>query len=291
MTTMQVSNKGLEFLADHEGFASNAYKDVAGVWTIGFGFTSQSEIFASFWEYQTGRKKIKAGDVISRGDALRVLRLMCDSEYGEYVNDKIVGRTLNQHEFDACVSVVYNLGPRALKWSWFRELLQGYTIRAHHLLRETGAKAGGRRFQGLVDRRYHESNLLAHADYRKPSHLARNVAAQKALISMKLLDGAADGIIGPKTKAAIQKFQKRHDYLLNDGVLGPATYAALTRVERSKEESPIVVAAATVAGGAIDMALDMQGAGAGSMCTMSIAGILWRYRNEFKVIIRGLKNV
>ena len=37
---MKTSPKGIAFIKQFEGFRGKAYRDVAGVWTIGWGFTS-----------------------------------------------------------------------------------------------------------------------------------------------------------------------------------------------------------------------------------------------------------
>jgi len=44
----------------------------------------------------------------------------------------------------------------------------------------------------------------------------------------------ADGIFGPRTRAAVRSFQQRHD-LLVDGVVGPQTRAALARVRGGQQ--------------------------------------------------------
>jgi peptidoglycan hydrolase-like protein with peptidoglycan-binding domain len=51
---------------------------------------------------------------------------------------------------------------------------------------------------------------------------------QKALAKLGYDPGKPDGVSGPKTKAAIQKFQKDHG-LAADGVAGPKTQAALAQ--------------------------------------------------------------
>jgi len=51
-------------------------------------------------------------------------------------------------------------------------------------------------------------------------------AIQKALKNLGLYDGAIDGKIGPKTEAAIKKFQEEHN-LQVDGKVGPVTWAEL----------------------------------------------------------------
>lgn len=52
------------------------------------------------------------------------------------------------------------------------------------------------------------------------------VIAQEHLIALGYDLGEADGVVGPKTRAAVTRFQKEHD-LDVDGVLGPKTRAAL----------------------------------------------------------------
>ncbi len=51
-------------------------------------------------------------------------------------------------------------------------------------------------------------------------------AIQRALKNLGLYDGALDGKIGPKTFAAIEKFQEEHG-LAVDGKVGPKTWALL----------------------------------------------------------------
>ena len=58
-------------------------------------------------------------------------------------------------------------------------------------------------------------------------------ALQVALKSRGLYSGAIDGIIGPRTVAAVRVFQRRHR-LTVDGVPGPVTCAALGRYSRHR---------------------------------------------------------
>jgi murein L,D-transpeptidase YcbB/YkuD len=50
--------------------------------------------------------------------------------------------------------------------------------------------------------------------------------AQYLLVRLFLSDNQVDGIFGPITKAAVEKFQSGHD-LTVDGIVGPITWAAL----------------------------------------------------------------
>ena len=51
-------------------------------------------------------------------------------------------------------------------------------------------------------------------------------ALQQALLARGINCGAADGIFGPKTEAAVKRFQEREG-LAADGIVGPMTMAAM----------------------------------------------------------------
>lgn len=51
-------------------------------------------------------------------------------------------------------------------------------------------------------------------------------ALQRALLSRGINCGAADGIFGPKTEAAVRRYQEREG-LAVDGIVGPNTMAAM----------------------------------------------------------------
>ena len=91
-TFMKTGTQGLELIKTFEGLELNAYKCAAGVWTIGYGHT----------------KDVQEGMVIS---ALKANEMLQNElvEYEGYVN-VLVTVPLNQNQFDALVSWVYNLG-------------------------------------------------------------------------------------------------------------------------------------------------------------------------------------
>ncbi|WP_430512852.1 lysozyme [Pannonibacter phragmitetus] len=154
---MNVSPEGLAFIARHEGFSSRAYRDPAGVPTIGYGFTLASRLFRDWWA-KRGRKDLKAGDMIDRAEANTVLKTLADHEYGVAVLRRF-GK-LPQNQFDAVVSAVYNLGEQCLTWRWAAALAAGNVAEAARLLAMTGIRAGGRILPGLVRRRTEEAQLL-----------------------------------------------------------------------------------------------------------------------------------
>lgn len=62
----------------------------------------------------------------------------------------------------------------------------------------------------------------------KGDHGAAVTQLQNALIKLRYLGGKADGDFGPKTEAALERFQAAHK-LTADGVYGPKTRAALQK--------------------------------------------------------------
>jgi lysozyme len=97
---MKISDEGFDLIKHFEGCELEAYKCAAGVWTIGYGHT----------------KDVQEGDVWNKEKADFMLWRELEDEYEVYVND-LVTVPINQCQFDALVSWVYNLGPANLKSS------------------------------------------------------------------------------------------------------------------------------------------------------------------------------
>lgn len=96
---LALSGGGLVGIAMHEGFRGPAYDDGGGVWTVGFGTTRHAD----------GRP-VKPGDSI---DPVRgLIRLHADATTFEVQMRRCLGAVpLFQHEWDAYVSLAYNIGP------------------------------------------------------------------------------------------------------------------------------------------------------------------------------------
>ena len=88
---MTTSDLGIELIKKHEGFRSKAYRCSANVLTIGFGHTLN----------------VKSTDVITKEQGEYFLRQ--DVEYAEKEVNKH-NLNINQNQFDALVSFVFNLG-------------------------------------------------------------------------------------------------------------------------------------------------------------------------------------
>ena len=227
---MQISDRGLAFVARHEGFVSRAYADPVGVRTIGYGFTMGSRVFAGYWRARHGRG-LEMGDTISRADADMLLRRLIDEEYGREVT-RVLG-TLPQHQHDAACSVAFNLGPRALTWRWAQALKAGDVRGAAAILGANYNTAGGRKLAGLVRRRQEEARLLLSGDYGdgraatgdgSRSAAARGDAAAEAGDMLSRL-----GYPVTDLPAAIRAFQRDNPPLVVDGIWGPASRATAQR--------------------------------------------------------------
>jgi lysozyme len=96
---MRISESGIDLIKRFEGLELESYQDIAGVWTIGYGHT----------ETAGPNQKIsarEADDLLRRDLAPR-----------ERAVEQMVKVPLNQNEFDALVSFVFNVGIGALKSS------------------------------------------------------------------------------------------------------------------------------------------------------------------------------
>lgn len=228
---MQISDRGLAFVARHEGFVSRAYKDPVGVLTIGYGFTMGSRIFADYWRARYGRG-LMMGDTIDRATADMLLRKMIDEEYGREVT-RVLG-PLPQHQHDAACSVAFNLGPRALTWRWAQALKAGNVSRAANILGANYNTAGGRKLAGLVRRRRQEALLLREGHYGEGQHGPVMATERSAAASGDAAAEASEmlaqlGYPVADLPAAIRKFQRDNPPLVVDGIWGPASRSTAQR--------------------------------------------------------------
>lgn len=101
---MTTSSAGRAFLTDQEGLRLKAYRDSVGVWTIGVGHTSSA-----------GAPRVTSGMTITRQQADEILSR--DLKVFEKVVNDAVKVPLTQNQFDALVSLAFNIGGGAFSRS------------------------------------------------------------------------------------------------------------------------------------------------------------------------------
>lgn len=139
---MNISAAGIELLKGHEGLRLRAYLDTGGVPTIGYGHT----------------KGVKMGDTCTKEQAINWLVDDAASAVADVI--RLVTVPLNQNQFDALVSFVYNIGGDAFaKSTMLRHLNHGdYSIAAGQFSR--WVYDNGYVINGLVLRRADERALF-----------------------------------------------------------------------------------------------------------------------------------
>jgi len=143
---MGVNAEGLAIIKQHEGLRLTAYYCPAGVLTIGYGHTGS--------DVTPGRRIDEAtAEALLIGDVARFEQVVRES----------VKVPLNENQFSALVSFVYNIGPGAFqKSSLLRFLNLGeYTVAANQF--GNWVFAGKRRLAGLEKRRAAEKALFLKA--------------------------------------------------------------------------------------------------------------------------------
>ena len=144
---MKTSNVGISLIQEFEDLRLNAYDDGVGIWTIGYGTI----------KYPNG-VRVKKGDVCTKEQALEYFKHDL-KEFEETVNNK-VKVPINQNQFDALVSLSYNIGSGAFSNSTLLKKLNNkdYKGAADQFL--VWNKGGGRVLKGLVRRREAERALF-----------------------------------------------------------------------------------------------------------------------------------
>ncbi|CAM1656292.1 Glycoside hydrolase [Bartonella choladocola] len=144
--TRQISQHGLEKLKQWEGLETEAYRDAGGVWTIGYGHTAAA-----------GTPVPHVGMVITEAEAESIL--LKDLAQYEAAVENNVNVKLNDNEFAALVSFSFNVGINAFKKSTLLKKLNSGNYEAVPSELMKWVKAGGKKVQGLVNRRRAEGYL------------------------------------------------------------------------------------------------------------------------------------
>lgn len=142
----QISKDGLKLIKKAEGLRLEAYQDISGIWTIGYGHTSSA-----------GAPEVKAGLVITKKQALGILKE--DLKKYEKIVEQYVTVPLNDNQFSALVSFVYNVGKTSFKNSRLLSRLNRGEYSAVPVELSLWVYAGRNKIQGLVNRRSEEAKL------------------------------------------------------------------------------------------------------------------------------------
>lgn len=151
-----LSAQGAAFIANYEQFSSSIYVCDGGKSTIGYGHV------------------IKAGESYPNGitkDQALVL-FKSDTQWAIDATNKQITVSLNQHQFDAVVSLIFNIGPGAPSIdkgfynSYVRRSINNGNRSANIVANWKLFKyAGGRSNNGLINRRKDETELFVNGDY------------------------------------------------------------------------------------------------------------------------------
>lgn len=145
---MTPSQKCYDLIKECEGWRSEPYLDVAGIPTIGYGFT----------HYGDGRRVTMDDPPITPEQGQEILQLIVTPTAEQVSN--LIQVEVNQNQFDALVDFAYNLGVNSLRNSTLMRLLnEGKPDLAADEFHRW-VYAGGRVVQGLVDRRNKEYALF-----------------------------------------------------------------------------------------------------------------------------------
>ena len=140
MANRKISQAGLDLIKQFEGCRLTAYQCSAGVWTIGYGHTAG---------VRKGMKITQAqADAYLKQDVAKFEKYVNNASYVPFT-DK-----LNQNQFDALVSFVFNLGQGNLM-----KLCKGRTINQVPAVMQQYCKANGKTLPGLQRRRKAEAAL------------------------------------------------------------------------------------------------------------------------------------
>jgi len=150
--SLQISDEGADFIGDWEGEELWAYRDVKGIWTIGIGHI----------------EGVYDGMVITEEQMFDLFR----KDVARYVNalNNSISVALSQRQYDALVSLCFNIGISGFKRSTVRRMLnQGNYHKAADaflMWNKVRDQERLRVVQGLTNRRQAEREMFLKGTYQ-----------------------------------------------------------------------------------------------------------------------------
>ncbi len=212
-----LSKAGLMFIMQHEGCRLSAYKDVGGVYTIGYGHT----------------KGVKAGMVIDEFTAEQFL-VNDVAEVEKQVNkiDALGNYNFNQSQFDSLCSFTFNAGyGNLVKLTKINGVKRSISEIAKAIPYYN--KVNGKEVKGLSNRRNDEVMLFTSEDNVNKQPVIKN-------ISLTVPSSRPNIKRGSKNPERVKQLQLCLNYLLPadrtpleiDGSFGILTHTALQDFQR-----------------------------------------------------------
>lgn len=144
---MKISKQGIDLLKHFESYEMKAYQCPAKVWTIGWGFTRINGI------------KVKKGDIMP----LEMANIELEKQlrtYENVVRKAIMIKKINQNQYDALVSLCYNIGGSSFRRSDIVKLINSKNFIGACRIFNLWSSAAKKRSKGLLRRRMSERNLF-----------------------------------------------------------------------------------------------------------------------------------
>jgi lysozyme len=146
---MKISINGINLIKKFEGLSFKPYLCPAGIPTIGYGNT-----------YYANNEKVKLTDEpITKAEARELLEKLANKDFASFVN-KYVKVDLNQNQFDALISFIYNVGHVNFRNSMLLKKLNNCDFEGASKEFKKWIYSNKKVLNGLVTRREFEKELF-----------------------------------------------------------------------------------------------------------------------------------
>jgi lysozyme len=150
---MKLNDTGFALICEFEGCRTEAYQDVVGVWTIGYGHTSAA-----------GLPSVAPGLTVTRAEATGIL--MRDLETFSAGVKSAITTQLNDNQFSALMSFAFNVGLGNFRSSSVLKSVNACRFDQVPADLALWVKAGGKVLPGLIRRRAAEGHCFSLATWR-----------------------------------------------------------------------------------------------------------------------------